>query len=53
MKRILTFMIAGIMVLSLSACGNTAPAESASSTHICIVPSRYNLTYSSGSSIYH
>ena len=30
MKRILTFMIAGIMVLSLSACGNTAPSESAS-----------------------
>jgi|GEM_PF-28463 len=30
MKRILTFIIAGIMVLPLSACGNTAPAESAS-----------------------
>ena len=30
MKRILTFLLAGIMMLTLAACGNSAPAESAS-----------------------
>ena len=30
MKRNLTFLLAGIMMLTLAACGNSAPAESAS-----------------------